>query len=154
MNQCDFQDAMTRAEIACGEHLAKFLGVPVYLDANPDNPDCGVFNIGYMYTGEHNAYRASAYHFRGTLELFCRNRTELQRTIMRLLDHYPINADCRADDELRQTSNVLVFRIPLETRAVGEVVRTDIQTKKDAKPILTYNATVSFDVVFQARFDR
>lgn len=153
MREVTMEEAMTKAEEACALHLQSFLGCKIYLDANPDNPDCGVFNIGYMYTGEHNAFRASAYHFRGQLELFCRNRHELQRMVMRLLDHFPVNRDCDEGSPLRETSNVMCLRLPIETRAVDTILRTDIQTRKDANPILTYTTTVQFDVVFRCRFD-
>jgi len=149
MIACEYEESLTRAEIACRDHLAKSLPFSVYRDANPDNPDCGVFNVGYIYTGDHQLFAASAYHFRATLELFCRDRTELQRTIMRIMRRYPQNQD----GELSGESNVLVFRIAPETNAVSAVNRTDIQTERDGKPILTYNATILFDVVFAARFD-
>ena len=152
MIECDFQDSMTVAEKACKEHVAKFIGMKVYRDSNPGDPDCGVFNIGYLQTGEHAMYRAEAYHFRAQLELFRRDRTELQRQIMRLLESFPVNADTNVQAEIRDTSNVQVFRIAPETRAVGEVVRTDLNTEKDGQPIITFTCTILFDVVFRARF--
>lgn len=152
MKECDYQDAMTVAEKACQEHLAKFLDMKVWRDANPGNPDCGVFNIGYLYTGEHTLFRANALHFRAQLDLFCRDRTKLQQFIMRILESFPINADTNATDALRERSNVHVFRVAPETRAVGEVTRTDIQMEKDGQPIITFTCAITFDVVFQVRF--
>jgi len=149
MIPCDFEDAMTKAEIACVNDLANKLPFKVYRDANPDNPDCAVFNIGYMYTGAHQLFHASAYHWRATLELFCRDRTRLQRTIMGLIAAYPQTQE----GTLAEKSNVRVFRIAPETQPDSAVRRTDIQTERDGKPILTFNATLNFDVVFQARFD-
>ena len=153
MREVTFEESLTKAEAACAAHLAAFLGTKVYIDSNPDVPDCAVFNIGYLYSGEHNAFRAQAYHFRGSLDLFCRSRPELQKMAMRILANFPVNADIDPESPLRTESNVLVLRVPVETNALSSVQRTDVQSRRDARAVPTYTCSVAFDVVFRARFD-
>ena len=153
MKECDGLDAMTVAEKACKECLARKLeGVRIYRFRNPGDPECAVFDIGYLQTGDLTVHDAPSYHFRAHLDLFHRDHDELQRDIMRLLLALPVNADIRTDDEVRETSNVVVFRIAPETQAVGEIVQADVQPAKDGNPIMCYTAAVKFDVVFAVRF--
>ncbi len=150
MLECDYIDSLTYAEKACATRLADFLGVKVWRDANPCESDCAVFNIGYLRTGELCTFNTEAFHFRASLDLFNRDRTLLQRQIMRLLGAFPINADLRTDDPLREGSNVLVFRVAPESNSVGIISRFDLKSDTNAAPLMTYTACVQFDVVFRA----
>jgi len=153
MKECDFADALTEAEKACALCCkGMFDGVKTYRATNPGDPDCNVFDIGYLATGECATFDATAYHWRGQLDLYRRDRTALQRDIMRILAALPVNADNRAEADLRETSNVLQFRVAPETKGVSEIVTANVNPDKDAKPIPTYTASVTFDIVFQARF--
>ena len=153
MKECDELDALTVAELSCRECLARKLeGMKVYRFRNPGDPDCAVFDIGYLQTGDLTVNDAQSYHFRAHLDLYNRDHDKLQRDIMRLLLTLPVNADIRTGDEVREESNVIVFRIAPETQAVGEIVQADVQPAKDGNPIMCYTAAVKFDVVFAARF--
>lgn len=153
MKECDFESSLTEAEIACKSKLhGLFDNVQTKRSTNPGLPDCNVFDIGYLYTPDGTTFNPCAYHWRAQLDLYRRDRTVLQKEIMRVLAAFPVNADYRPDDDLRANSNVLQFRVAPETRAVSEITTTQVGTDKDAKPIMTYTATIQFDVVFQARF--
>lgn len=154
MKPCTFEDALSLAEVACAEHIHKTTGMTVCVAVNDQGrTDCAVFDIGFLQTGEHATYQAKAYHFRAKLDIYRRNRRDVQQAIMRLLATFPINADVNAMDDLRENSNVIVFRLSPQTQGVSEITTTDIQPVKDAKPIRCFTATALFDVVFRARFD-
>lgn len=153
MTECNGEEALTNAEKACKDALAKIVGGRVYRFHNPGDPDCAVFDMGYMQTGDLALCDSKSYHFRAVLDLYRRDHDELQRAVMRLLLNLPVNADIRMDDDLREKSNVIVFRIAPEVQTVGQIVFADIQPVKDGKPIHCYTCPVRFDVVFAARFD-
>lgn len=153
MKPCTFDESLTLAEVACAQHINKVTGMTVRVAVNKGDPDCAVFDIGYLATGEHMTYSASAYHFRAKLDIYRRTRDEVQRAIMRLLDSFPINADTNADADLRENSNVITFRMSPQTQGISETTTCDVQQVKDAKPIPCWTATALFDVVFRARFD-
>ena len=154
MKPCEFDDSLALAEAACAQFLHKTTGMTIRVAVNgKGDPDCAVFDIGYLYTGEHTLFQAHAYHFRAKLDIYRRSREEVQKAIMRLLHSFPVNADTNADSELRESANVKVFRIAPQTQAVSEIVTADVQPVKDAKPIPCWTSTVQFDVVFKARFE-
>ena len=66
MTPCTFADSLTNAEKACRTAIASIFdgALKVYRFANPGVPDCAVFDIGYLQTGEHATFKAPAYHFR------------------------------------------------------------------------------------------
>ena len=153
MIECDYVDSMTFAEKACAGCLAQlFDRVKTYRATNPGDPDCQVFDIGYLQTGDQATYNAPAYHFRAQLDLYRRDRTALQKDLMRILQALPVNADNNSEAELRETSNVLQLRVAPETQNGMAISTANVNQDKDAKPILCYTSTVLFDVVFQARF--
>lgn len=152
MREVTFDEALTKAEEACAAHIGEAIGVRAFVGANPGSPDCAVFDVGCLCTGDHAAFRADAYHFRARLDLFCRRRDGLQRMVMRLLAAFPVNADIAADSPLRQSSNVLVLRVAPEANAVTAASVTEVQARKDASPVPTYSCSASLDVVFRARF--
>lgn len=154
MKPCEFEDAMGQAEIACAAHIHKTTGMTVCVGSNDRGlADCAVFDIGYLQTGEHATFKAGAYHFRAKLDIYRRTRKDVQKTIMLLLQSFPVNADVNAAADLRENSNVLVFRIAPVAQGVSEIATADVQQIKDAKPIRCWTATAFFDVVFRARFD-
>ena len=112
-----------------------------------------MFDIGYLYTGEHATYQARAFHFRAKLDICRRVRKDVQVAVMNILRHFPINADMNADADLRQSSNVIVFRIAPQTQGIGEITTVDMQQVKDKRPVRCFSCTVQFDVVFRAAFD-
>lgn len=153
MKECVFEDAMTEAEKACAGSVAQlFDRVKTYRGTNPGDPDCQVFDIGHLHIGENTTFNSAAYCYRAQLDLYRRDRTALQRDIMRILQALPIGADNNAEAELRETSNVLNFRVAPEPNAVTSITTTDVSPDKDAKQIPCWTATVVFDVVFVARF--
>ena len=154
MKPCTFDESLETAETACAQHIHKTTGMTVCMATNDKGlTDCTVFDIGYLQTGEHATYKAKAYHFTAKLDIYRRNRRDVQRAIMRLLATFPINADVNAMDDLRENSNVIVFRLSPQTQGVSEITTVDMQQTKDAKPIRCFTATALFDVVFRARFD-
>lgn len=153
MRECDFIDALTEAEKACAECVSRlFGGRRTYRATNPGDPDCNVFDIGHLQAGEGATFRPRCYHFRAHLDLYRRDRTALQRDLMRMLDALPIGADNDEEATLREASNVLTFRIAPETGAVPDVTAEDVAQGKDARPVPCWAASVSMDVVFMARF--
>ena len=154
MKPCTFDESLELAETACAQHIVKTTGMTVCVATNDKGlTDCAVFDIGYLQTGEHATFKASAYHFRAKLNIYRRNRREVQRAIMRILATFPINADVNALDNLRENSNVINFRLSPQTQGVSEITTADVQQTKDAKAVRCFTATVLFDVVFRARFD-
>ena len=149
MKEFDYIDSLAVAEEACAQRLAEFLGKNVWRGLNPGETECGVFNIGRLQTGEHCCYNAEALHFRASLDLFNRDRTGILRDIMRLLAAFPVNADLRTDDPLREESNMMVFRVAPEARAIGEALPAEVAVKTNASPVWAYRATAAIDVVFR-----
>lgn len=152
MKECNFEDSLEAAEIACKQHLERKLGFKIMRSVGVGLPDEAVFDIGHLQTGEQMSYPAGAFHWRAQLDIYRRDRPELQRCIMRVIQSFPINRDMNADDELRETSNVELFRIALETNAVGTITRTDVTPPKATNSTQTNVVTILFDVVFRARF--
>jgi len=154
MKPCTFDESLMLAEIACAQHVHKTTGMTVCVGTNDDGrTDCAVFDIGYLQTGEHATFKASAYHFRAKLDIYRRARRDVQLAIMQLLKTFPINADVNAMDDLRENSNVINFRLSPQTQGVSEITTVDVQQKKDQRTIRCFTATALFDVVFRARFD-
>ena len=153
MKPCTFDESLETAETACAQHIHKTTGMTVCVATNDKGrTDCAVFDIGYLQTGEHLAFKAGSYHFRAKLDIYRRERREVQRAIMRLVASFPINADVNAMDNLRENSNVLLFRLSPQTQGISEITTTDVQQVKDTKAIRCFTATALFDVVFRARF--
>lgn len=153
MRPCNFENALTEAEIACRAAVERVGDVRVYRATNPGEPDCDVFDIGHIATGDMAAFPATCYHWRAQLDLYRRDRTALQQALMRLLAAFPVNDDNRQEDDLRENSNVLALRIAPETNAVSAVSTTAVETGKDERTVPCWTASVLFDVVFSARRD-
>lgn len=152
MKACEFEDALTEAEKAATAFIREmFDGAKTYRATNPGDPDCQVFDIGYLNIGDNTTFPSAAYCFRGQLDICRRDRTVLQREIMRMLNRFPVNQDYQTED-LEET-NLLCVRIAPETRAVSEITTVNVNPNKDDNPIPCYSATVLFDVVFMARFE-
>lgn len=151
MKEVEFTDALTEAEKACTAKVKGLFRHPTHRCLNPGVPDCQVFDIGYLYTGDNATFDSASYHWRGTLELYRRDRTEMQRDIMKILEALPCNADYHQDG--MDGTNVLCFRVAPETRSVSEITTANINPNKDESPIPCFTCTVAFDVVFQARFE-
>lgn len=150
MKECDFEDSLETAEIACKEHLERRLGWNIRRSAAKGLADEAVFDIGHLQTGDQMAFPAKAFHWRAQLDIYRRDRSELQKALMRVIQAFPINRDTNADADLRESSNVELFRIALETNAVSAITRTEVTPPGAAGPMLTNVATILFDVVFRA----
>ena len=154
MKECTYEESLSMAEVACAKHIVNKTGMTVCVGTNDKGlTDCAVFDIGYLYTGEHATYQARAFHFRAKLDIYRRIRKDVQVAVMNILRHFPINADMNADADLRQSSNVIVFRIAPQTQGIGEITTVDMQQVKDKRPVRCFTCTVQFDVVFRAAFD-
>lgn len=150
MKEFDFEDTLTEAEKACAAIVARTFAGKTYRALNPGDPECQVFDIGQMMnTGSTTTFDAAAYHFRAKLEIFRRDRTALQRDIMKCVRTLPFDQDAEAIED----TNLLCFRIAPEAVPVSEITVTDVSPDKDVKSIGCFTATILFDVVFQARFD-
>lgn len=153
MKTITFEESLTEAEKTCTEAIREAFGVKykTFRSTNGGNPDCQVFDIGYLNIGENTTFPSAAYCFRAQLDLYRRDREALQRAIMSLLSMFPRNQSYNST--ALEGTNVLCFRITPEPRAITEITTTDVSQTKDANPIPCYTATVSFDVVFLSRFD-
>lgn len=155
MTPCTFADSLTNAEKACRTAIARIFdgSLKVYRFANPGVPDCAVFDIGHSQTGDLNLCHADSYHWRATLEIFSRDHDQLQRHIMQLLEALPINFNYSPDDELRESSNVLLFRVAPEAQAIGDITTASVAPPQGGAEIPAYSVTIHFDVVFAVRFE-
>ena len=91
----DVESAMTLAEEACFAFLSELLGYEPEKDSfisvrARGALDCMVFDIGGMATGDVATFRAEQYHWRGSADFYNRDRTLLQRVLMRLVERLPI----------------------------------------------------------------
>ena len=152
MKDCAFEDSLALAETACANHIHKTTGMTVCVATNDKGLlDCGVFDIGFPQTGERAIFKAEGYHFRAKLDVVSRKREDVQRAVMRLLKSFPINADTNAADQLRETSNVVVFRLAPQTQFLSEIATVDVQQAKDSRTVRCWGCTALFDVVFIAK---
>ena len=152
MKECNFEDSLEAAEIACKQELERRLGIKILRSASTGLPDEAVFDIGHLQSGEQMGFPATAYHWRAQLDIYRRDRSELQKMIMRVVRAFPINRDMKADAELREGSNVDLFRIALETNAVSAITRTDVTPPNKENSMQTHVVSILFDVVFVADF--
>jgi len=146
------ENALTRAENACAGVLCDLLGLTPGVDFTVATslglPDCAVFDIGRLDSGEVAAFPSNAWHFRASADLYNRDRAALQRWIMLILDGMHIGRNWFADHPLREDSNVANFQVTPEANAVSEIKTTTVSTSTNAQPVPTYTASVEFDVVF------
>ena len=153
MTECSPLEALTEAETACANKLKSIIDSKTFISRNPGLMDCNVFDIGHLQTGELTLFPSRTYHFRAFLDVYRRDRTALQQSIMRLLLSLPIGADYGKDDDLRESSNVVVFRIAPYSAAISDISVVDVETSNNNTKARAYVATVQFDVVFVARFE-
>lgn len=149
-----FEASLGEAEDACFEALCRILdlqsGVSAYIGSNDGKPDCMVFDIGALQTGDGTTYRADRFHFRGQADLYNRNRRKLQSWLMRILAGLPVQRFGGTESNLRADTNVVQFRVVPEPTAISSVTSTEIETGTANKKIPTFVATATFDIVFKA----
>lgn len=147
-----FERSLEEAERACFDALVTVLGLTAgknaYIGLSDGNPDCMVFDIGYIQTGDMTAFKGTVFHFRASADFYSRNRQNLQRFLMRTVSVLPISPDNPDAQERLNGGNVVHFRIAPETQAVSDITTTTVKMGKDGKETPTFTATVSFDVVF------
>ena len=156
MKEADgIENSLTRAEDACARVLCDLLGLRPEVDFTVATslglPDCAVFDIGRLDSGEVAAFPSNAWHFRASVDLYNRDRAALQRWIMLILDGMHIGRNWFAGHPLREDSNVTNFQVAPEANAVSEIKTTAVSTSTNAKPVPTYTASVGFDVVFVSK---
>lgn len=151
MKVYDYERAMTQAEAACNLRVAHLLGLSPGKDAtigiSNGYPDAAVFDIGQMQIGETNTFNAGAVCFSATLTLYNRDRSMLQRWLMRLVGSLPVNADYRPDDAVREDANVLHFRITPSGGAISRITPTTVQSSNSGD-VPTWTAEVQMDAVY------
>lgn len=150
MNPCEYEDSLTNAEKICFDYLVEKLGLDpsaAFYGVNPGRADCMVFDIGASYTGDLNAFRAPCAHFRAQMDLYCRDRTMLQKLIMRTRRFAPVDEN-HDPDGLRERGNVLQLRLAADAGNPSAAKTVDIELGTDKKKRTTWTATVDFDVVF------
>ena len=149
-----FEASLGEAEDACFEALCRILdlrvGVTAFIGANDGRPDCAVFDIGALQTGDMTTYRAERFHFRGQVDLYNRNRRTLQVWLMRIVAALPVQRHGGTESFLRTDTNVIQFRVVPEPTAISDIKSADIETATAGKKIPTNTATVTFDIVFKA----
>ena len=148
-------NALTRAENACARVLCELLGlrpgVNFTVATSLGLPDCAVFDIGHLSSGEVAAFPSNAWHFRANADLYNRDRAELQRWIMLILDGMHIGRNWFADHPLREDTNVANFQVAPDENAVSGIKTATVSTSTNAQPVPTYTASVEFDVVFVSK---
>ncbi len=149
-----FEASLGEAEDACFNALCRILdlraGVTAFIGANDGRPDCAVFDIGAIQTGDMTTYRAGRFHFRGQADLYNRNRRTLQSWLMRIVAGLPVQRHGGTESFLRRDTNVIQFRVVPETTAISGVTSADIETATAGKKIPTYTATAPPEIVFKA----
>ena len=150
MKECSYEESLTLAEEVCAGYIAEKIGFPnhaFFLGVNDGIAECAVFDIGQSYTGDLNTFQSPCAHFRAQLELYSRNRAELQRLIMRCRRFMPIDAD-HDPDGLLERGNVIQLRLSAEAANPSAIKTVEIELKTDKKKLPVWTVTVSFDVVF------
>ena len=150
MKECSYEESLTFAEEICAGYIAEKLGIPdhaFFLGVNPGNADCAVFDIGQNYTGDLNTFLAPCAHFRAQLDLYSRDRAELQKLIMRCRRFMPIDAE-HDPDGLLERGNVIQLRLSPEAANPSAIKTVELEISTDQKKIAAGTVTVTFDVVF------
>ena len=151
----DFENSMTEAEAACFQFLCELLGYEPQVDAfisvrARGALDCMVFDIGGMATGDVTTFRAEQYHWRGSADFYNRDRTLLQRMLMRLVERLPIAPQYEKAHALLEESNVCHFRIAPVENGIGSIETKEIETYAGGAKTAVFCSTVQFDIVFSA----
>lgn len=150
MKECSYEESLTFAEEVSAGYIAEKLGIPdhaFFLGVNPGNADCAVFDIGQNYTGDLNTFLAPCAHFRAQLDLYSRDRAELQKLIMRCRRFMPIDAE-HDPDGLLERGNVIQLRLSPEAANPSAIKTVELEISTDQKKIAAWTVTVTFDVVF------
>lgn len=147
-------DALAQAEEAATVALAGILDLDVGTQATPGisigQTEGLVFDIGELGTGDTVVFPASVVHMRSTATLFNRNRIELQKWIVTLLNTFPINKDYAKDHDLRETSNIIHLRIPPERGAVSKC-QPDVVENSNSGEVNVWTCDITFDTVITIR---
>ena len=153
MNPNDREGSLEQAEYACFTELMNLLelqeGTTATIGVSRGFPDSMTWRIAALGTGETMTFPATAHYFRGVLDLYNRNRSTLQRWIMRLVSHFPQNHAYNRDATPREDANIVHFRIAPERGAVGETKQISMATTNSGA-VPTWTASILFDVVFIA----
>lgn len=149
-----FEDALWEAEDICARRICdiigKTLGVDCFISTNGGKYECAVFDIGYLCTGTQAGFPSSAYHFRGRLDLYNRQRRSIQKDIMRLLEGMPLGTTQAVPNDLGTTTNVMCLRIAPKEKGVDEITTVELKANKDDKGVPVFTTAVEFDIVFDA----
>ena len=150
MKECSYEESLTFAEEVSAGYIAEKLGIPdhaFFLGVNPGNADCAVFDIGQNYTGDLNTFHSPCAHFRAQLDLYSRDRAELQKLIMRCRRFMPIDAE-HDPDGLLERGNVIQLRLSPEAANPSAIKTVELELSTDQKKLAAWTVTVTFDVVF------
>lgn len=151
-----YEESLTQAEDACARRIFEVLDVPYgqtgNVGASRGRTEEAVFAVGELGDGSTVDFPAAGHYFRARLRLHARDRAQVQRWIMRLVETFPVGHDASADDWLREETNVCVLRISPQVGAVS-AVEPDNVTPPNSVAVPVWAATVLFDVVFVARTD-
>lgn len=148
--------ALEEAEIAAFNylcHVMKFTpGRDAYISTNPGKtPECMVFDIGQLYTGDGNVFKCDTFHFRGQADFYSRKREDLQRKIMRLLSAFPYTGtQAGVQNTGLSNTNVGRFRIVPESNCITEIKTVTIPVAGNVSGVAGYCFTALFDTVFYA----
>jgi len=146
------ETALNEAEATCHARLCQILGltsgVDCFISTNGGRTDCAVFDIGYPQSGEQMGFKASVYHFRGQIDLYSRNRRQIQCWLMRLIAAMPISPTQSASNDLDGASTVQTLRIAPETQAIAEITTTELKNNAAEKGVEVFNTSVKLDIVF------
>lgn len=146
-------EALYEAERTCFDKLVQVMGlqgegIDAFISTNGGKVECAVFDIGYPQTGETTGFPATTHHWRAQLEMYSRNRRQLQKWIMRLMLAFPNAPTQGVASELYQNTTVKVLRIAPETRAVSEITTTELKSDPAKAGVNAFTCSVAFDVVF------
>ncbi len=122
-------------------------GVEGYVSTFPGLADCAVFDIGHLQIGDQTGFPASAFCFRGALDLYNRSRVILQSWIARLMGSFPVAPTQGRSRVPYAGGRVLVLRIAPESGAISQITTEDVQIRPQAS-VSTFTVSVLFDVVF------
>jgi len=151
-NPDTYEESMTQAEAACTALISELLELRIGQDMNigvhNGAANGATFDIGGVLIGDTVTFNAQVHTFRASLDVYNRDRAQLQKWIMRLLHNLPINQDYRPASPLREDTNVMQLRVVPSSSSVGKIRPTTVEPKGSATAVPTWTCTIHFDVVF------
>ena len=150
-----FENCICDAEEACLRKLCDILGlaygVTAFAGIKSDKAvECAVFDIGRPEDPQVFGFTATSFYFKGQVDLFSRNRKQIQRWVARLMQAMPIQTAQATRVKMPEGSNVEQFRITANGMPVNDITTVDLPvgSEEDGKTVEVFTTAVFFDIIF------